>query len=111
MRYHSALSDGHPLRACIQYAVTDAPIEAAMASSVKLLDRPQLLSDQAYAALRDQLRSGQFSSGRPLAETSLAVRLGVTQQHPGPDDGDGVARGRSDPRRERLSRASAIFIY
>jgi len=56
-----------------------APIEAAMVFSVKPLDRPHLLSDQAYAALRDQLRSGRFSSGRPLAETSLAVRLGVSR--------------------------------
>lgn len=46
---------------------------------MKALDRPQLLSDQAYAALRDQLRSGQFSSGLPLAEASLAVRLGVSR--------------------------------
>lgn len=48
-------------------------------TSLRALDRPLSLSDQTYAALRDQLRSGQFSGGRALPEASLAAQLGVSR--------------------------------
>ncbi len=50
-----------------------------MAASLRALDRPRSLSDQTYVALRDQLRSGRFSSGRLLPEASLAAQLGVSR--------------------------------
>jgi DNA-binding GntR family transcriptional regulator len=54
-------------------------MRTAMAASLRTLDRPLSLSDQTYAALRDQLRAGRFSGGRALLEASLAAQLGVSR--------------------------------
>ena len=50
-----------------------------MAASLKALDRPRSLSDQAYTTLRAHLISGRFASGQMLQEEGLAAQLGVSR--------------------------------
>jgi len=46
---------------------------------LKVLDRPQPLSDRIYLTLREHLCSGALPSGRPLQEAALAAQLGVSR--------------------------------
>ena len=46
---------------------------------LKVLDRPQPLSDRIYMTLREHLCSGALPSGRPLQEAALAAQLGVSR--------------------------------
>jgi DNA-binding GntR family transcriptional regulator len=50
-----------------------------MIAKLKVLPRPDSLSDRVYATLRDNLRAGRVPVGQPLAEAALAAQLGVSR--------------------------------
>jgi len=50
-----------------------------MIAKLKVLQRPESLSDRVYATLRDYLRAGRVPLGQPLAEAALAAQLGVSR--------------------------------
>ncbi|MHA6761442.1 GntR family transcriptional regulator [Streptacidiphilus sp. PAMC 29251] len=45
---------------------------------IEPLDRPESLSDRAYAALREKIAAGALEPGQKLTERALAVLLGVS---------------------------------
>lgn len=64
--------DGTPLVDIKPYfAATDAVPDAVVGWHAR--------SDKTYVTLRDQLRAGEFGSGRALPETKLATQLGVSR--------------------------------
>ena len=50
-----------------------------MIARLKVLQRPESLSDRVYATLREYLRAGRVPIGQPLAEAALAAQLGVSR--------------------------------
>lgn len=50
-----------------------------MIARLKVLQRPESLSDRVYATLREYLRAGRVPVGQPLAEAALAAQLGVSR--------------------------------
>jgi len=50
-----------------------------MIAKLKVLQRPESLSDRVYATLREYLRAGRVPVGQPLAEAALAAQLGVSR--------------------------------
>jgi len=50
-----------------------------MIAKLKVLERPESLSDRVYATLREFLRAGRVPVGQPLAEAALAAQLGVSR--------------------------------
>lgn len=50
-----------------------------MMTRLQVLERPELLSDRVYSALRDRLRAGRIPTDQPLQEAVLAAQLGVSR--------------------------------
>jgi DNA-binding GntR family transcriptional regulator len=50
-----------------------------MIAKLKVLHRPEPLSDRVYSTLREFLRAGRVPVGQPLAEAALAAQLGVSR--------------------------------
>ncbi|WP_332670921.1 GntR family transcriptional regulator [Aromatoleum sp.] len=50
-----------------------------MVPSLKPVERPLALGEQAYHTLRSHLREGQIVAGQPLQEVQLAEQLGVSR--------------------------------